>query len=111
MAVLGLTGLLAPQGVRVAPAALAFDIPVMIGAAAATLPIFFIGYRISRWEGALLLAYYCGYVLYLLPDATQHSALKTYGAATVFFILPLTVITLLTLAVREARARRKQARS
>lgn len=107
LAVLGLTSLVAPAGIGVPPAALAFDIPVMIGVAIATLPIFFTGFRIARWEGALFLAYYVAYVLYLLLDSTQHDALTTYSTAMVFFILPLTAITLLTLVVREIRAHRR----
>lgn len=107
LAVLGLSSLLAPAGVGVSPAVLAFDIPVMIGVAIATLPIFFTGFRIARWEGALFLAYYVAYVLYLLLDATQHDTLTTYSTAMVFFILPLTAITLLTLVVREIRAHRR----
>ena len=108
LVVLGLTSLLAPQGVPVAPAALAFDIPVMIAAAVATLPIFFIGHRISRWEGALLLAYYIAYMLYLVLNATQHTALGAFRTAMMFFVLPLTAFTLLILVVREMRVVRKK---
>lgn len=54
---LGLGSLLSPVGVPVAQGALTFDIPVMTAAAVATLPIFFHGYRIERWEGAVFLAY------------------------------------------------------
>lgn len=45
LAVLGLSGLISPDGINVAPSALRFDIPVMIAVAAACLPIFF--YRTS----------------------------------------------------------------
>ena len=53
LAVLGLAAIVAPQpqGVAVAPSALKFDIPVMIGVAIACLPIFFIGYRIFAVGG------------------------------------------------------------
>jgi hypothetical protein len=51
LAGLGLTALIAPGGVQVSQAALRFDIPVMIASALACLPIFYIGHRISRWEG------------------------------------------------------------
>jgi cation:H+ antiporter len=107
LAVLGLTSLVAPAGVNVAPAALAFDLPVMVAIAFATLPIFFTGFRIARWEGALFLAYYLAYVLYLLLDATQHDALTTFSTAMAFFVIPLTTITLATLALRERRAHRR----
>jgi cation:H+ antiporter len=108
LAVLGLAGIVAPQpqGVVVAPSALAFDIPVMIAVTVACLPVFFIGYRISRWEGALFLAYAAAYVLYLILDATQHAALPLFSAAMLYFVVPLTVITLLVLTVRAFRLQR-----
>jgi cation:H+ antiporter len=53
--VLGLSSIVAPDGLNVAPPVLAFDIPVMIAVALACLPIMFSGYRIARWEGFLFL--------------------------------------------------------
>jgi len=53
LAVLGLAALLVPGGVEVAPAALRFDLPVMLAVAVACLPIFFTGHLIARWRGAL----------------------------------------------------------
>ena len=47
-------------GLAVSPAALGVDLPVMIAAALACLPIFFSDYRISRPEGILFLFYYLG---------------------------------------------------
>jgi cation:H+ antiporter len=107
LAVLGLTSLIAPNGVSVPAPALAFDIPVMIAVAIACLPIFFTGFRIARWEGALFLAYYAAYVLYLILDATQHDALPLFSAAMLLFVVPLTVLTLLVLVVRERRTHRR----
>lgn len=95
LAVLGLTALVAPEGVRVATAALYFDIPVMIVVAFACLPIFFTGHRIARWEGALFLGYYGAYLAYLALDATGHGALDTFSGVMLWFVAPLTVITLL----------------
>jgi len=46
--VLGLSGLVAPAGIPVAPEVLWFDLPVMIGVAVACLPVFFTGGRIAR---------------------------------------------------------------
>ena len=40
-----------------------------------TLPIFFTGNRIERWEGWLFLFYYVAYTAYLILDAAQHDAL------------------------------------
>ncbi len=52
--------------VDVTPDAIAFDIPLMIVVSAACLPIFFTGYRISRWEGFAFLTGYVAYITYLL---------------------------------------------
>ncbi len=51
--VLGLAAWSTPAGVALSPAALSFDLPVMIAAAVACLPIFFNGHAIYRWEGGL----------------------------------------------------------
>jgi cation:H+ antiporter len=105
LSVLGLTALVAPSGVPVAPAAITFDIPVMIGVAIACLPVFFNGYRIERWEGALFLGYYVAYTAYLALNATQHDALPMFSAVMLWFVIPLTVITLVVVTVRSLRLR------
>jgi cation:H+ antiporter len=102
LAVLGLTAMSAPAGVAVAAAALRFDIPVMVAAAVACLPIFFTGHLIARWEGALFLAYYLAYTSYLLLVAIHHAALPAFGHALAFFVVPLTVITLAVATARSA---------
>lgn len=66
--VLGLSSAVAPTGTGVSPAAIAFDIPVMIAVAAMCLPICFTGNKISRKEGALLFTYYLLYVGYLATN-------------------------------------------
>jgi cation:H+ antiporter len=106
LAILGVCGLIAPNGVPVAPAALTFDIPVMTAVAVACLPIFFSGHTISRWEGSLFLAYYVAYTVYLVLSATEHAALPVYGEIMLVFVLPITVITLVLAVLRERRARR-----
>lgn len=103
LAVLGIGSLVAPEGVSVSRGALTFDIPVMIAVAVATLPIFFTGYAIARWEGAVFLLYYVAYTAYLVLDATEHHALDEFGAAIAWFVLPLTVLTLLVVSARTFR--------
>ncbi|MDP2284445.1 MAG: calcium/sodium antiporter [Pseudohongiella sp.] len=104
LAVLGLSSLIAPDGVTVADAALVFDIPVMIGVALICLPIFFTGYLISRFSGGLFLFYYIAYTAYLLMAAQQHENLHTFGLAMVWFVIPATVVMLLTMAWRYQRS-------
>ena len=103
--VLGGTAVLAPAGIAVAPAAISFDLPVMTAVAVACLPIFFTGHRIARWEGALFLGYYVAYTAYLLLAAAQHEALADFRLVMRTVVMPLTVVTLATLAWRSYRAR------
>ena len=104
-AVLGIGSLVAPAGVPVSGGALTFDIPVMTAVAVATLPIFFTGHTIARWEGAVLLGYYVGYTGYLVLDAAAHPATEALGTAVVWFVLPLTVLTLVVSLRRAVRER------
>jgi cation:H+ antiporter len=103
LVVIGLTGIVAPEGVPVAETAIQFDIPVMLAVAAACLPIFFTGHLIARWEGLLFLFYYIAYTLYLILNAFQHQALPVFTTAMIGFFLPLTGITLMVCLVRAYR--------
>jgi cation:H+ antiporter len=103
LAVLGISASVAPGDLAVAPAMLAFDIPVMVAVAVACLPVFFSGSTISRWEGLLFLGLYVAYTLYLILYATGHDALQGYSTVMGAFVLPLLAVTLVILAVRHWR--------
>jgi cation:H+ antiporter len=105
LAVLGVSAAAVPEGVAVAPAALRFDLPVMLACALACLPIFLSAHRIDRWEGALFFGYYLAYTLYLILAAAEHDALPAFSAAMLQFVLPLTAVTLLVLMVNALRVR------
>lgn len=105
MAVLGLSSASATDGIAIPASAIRFDIPVMIAVAFACFPIFFSGGRISRWEGGLLLAYYFAYTLYLFMAATEHDALPLFSASMLYFVIPITVITLTVVALSSLRRR------
>jgi cation:H+ antiporter len=102
LSVLGIAGVISGN-VVVAPAALHFDIPVMVGVAVACLPIFFTGARISRWEGALFAAYYVAYVVYLVLTARQHASVDAFGAAMLWYALPATALGLVVSAAYALR--------
>lgn len=106
MGVLGVASVLAPGGIEIPASIIRFDIPVMLAVAFACLPIFFSQGGINRKEGALLLAYYVAYTLYLVLVATKHDALTEFSAVMLYFVLPLTAITLAGIGVREMRRRR-----
>lgn len=93
--VMGSGAIVAPQGLPVPSSSISFDIPVMIAVTAASLPIFFSGYVISRWEGLLLFGYYGAYILYLLLFSVQHDLLPAYSTTMLRYILPLTALMLI----------------
>jgi cation:H+ antiporter len=105
MGVLGVSSLVAPAGLEVSPAAVRFDIPVMIAVAVMCLPVFFNGFQIQRWEGALFLFYYIAYTLYLILGATQHTSLPLLRNALLYVAIPLTVAVLLFATVDNLRRR------
>jgi cation:H+ antiporter len=107
LGVLGLTGVLAPQPIAVPAGALAFDVPVLVATAVACLPIFFNGRMIARWEGGLFLAYYVAYTAYLVLASTQAANLRVFSAAMLFFVIPLTLVTIAVVTVRNLRQSRQ----
>ena len=107
LAVLGLTSLVSPSGISVAAPALHFDLPVMLAVAIACLPIFATGREIARWEGGLFFGYYIAYTSYLVLAAMGHAALGAYEAAMLWFVLPITAVTLLVLCLRDCGPRRR----
>ena len=94
LGVLGLGGALAPGGINVPATAMDYDIPIMIAASFVCMPIVFTRYCISRWEGFLLLGYYCAYVSFLVLDATGHRALPDFTFIMSAVVIPLTVLVL-----------------
>jgi cation:H+ antiporter len=107
MGVLGIASLVAPTGIEVSAATTRFDIPVMIVVAFTCLPIFFTGGVISRQEGMLFLGYYVAYTLYLALAASHHDVLPMFSVVMLYFIIPLTMVTIIVVALREIRSRRK----
>ncbi|HSJ25545.1 MAG TPA: calcium/sodium antiporter [Longimicrobiales bacterium] len=95
LAVLGASALVAPAALRVAPAALAFDVPVMIGVAVACMPILFRTHRIGRWQGALFLGWFAAYTIHLVMHAANPPVLPAFRTVMAVLVLPLTAVTLL----------------
>ena len=112
--VLGLPALISPGGIPVSGAAVALDIPVMLAAAVALLPIAFTGFAVARWEGALFVALYVAYTGYVVLAATEHDALEGFTWTMAWFVLPLVALTLAVFTAYEIglhRGRRDPLRS
>ncbi|WP_460035822.1 calcium/sodium antiporter [Methylothermus subterraneus] len=95
LAVLGASALVSAQGLKVSEQALRFDIPVMLASAFACWPVFYKGFDISRWEGVGFVLYYFAYVGYLILAAVRPDAMPMANLTILFFVLPLTALTLL----------------
>lgn len=105
--VLGASGVVSATGINVPDSVLGFDFPIVIAVSLACLPIFFTGHSISRVEGAIFTAYYVAYVTYLVLDATNHTGSSDLGTAMIFYVGPLTLLTIGIMVGREVSRRRK----
>ena len=96
---LGLSGLVGGSGgLAMSEAILAFDAWIMLATAIVCLPVFITGREIARWEGAIFLGYYAGYVAYLILAAQDHASANLLFAAMVVFAAPLTLLMLAQVA-------------
>jgi cation:H+ antiporter len=93
--VLGLPAILFGDGIPVADAMIAIDLPLMLAAAVALLPIAFTGFKMARWEGTLFVLLYAAYTLYLVLASTNHDAAQGFTSVMLWFVLPLVVATLI----------------
>ena len=104
LGVLGASAIAAPDGVQVAEGAIAFDLPVMLAVAVACLPIFLTGHLIARWEGTVFVGYYLAYTAYLILAATEHAALNPFSRVMLWFVIPLTIVTIVASVVQARRS-------
>lgn len=104
--ILGIATMSSSTGLEVAGSALRFDLPVMVAVAVACLPIFFTGRRLDRWEGFLFLGYYVAYTVYIILANQQNASLEAFSNTMTWFVIPLTIITLGVVTMREIKLKR-----
>ncbi|NLH99701.1 MAG: calcium/sodium antiporter [Chthonomonadales bacterium] len=92
LSVLGVSSVSASGGMAIHPGALHFDVPVMVAASLACMPVFLTGARICRTEGVFMVGYYAAYVIYLVLDASGHDHLPVMSLVMGAFVVPLTLI-------------------
>lgn len=100
LAVLGITAVIAPNPLPVAASAVQVDLPVMVAVAVACLPIFANGQVLHRWEGIVFLFFYVGYLSWLVLDATDSDLRDSYGDVALYFVVPITALTLVVIGWR-----------
>ena len=94
LGVLGVSAVAAPGGLSVLDSMVGFDLPIMVAAAVACLPIWARDRTIPRWEGFLLVGWFVAYTTYLVLDATGHHARSGYTAVMLRFVVPTTAVVL-----------------
>ena len=96
-------------GIAIGGDAVELDLPIMVAAAVACLPIVFWDNTLDRWEGGVFVAYYGAYLVFLVLDATGHRASDPFALVMVAFVIPLTVLTIVVVALRQRAAGRHRA--
>jgi cation:H+ antiporter len=99
LGVLGVAGLVAPDGIVVTGQVLRFDFLVMLFVAFIILPIFYVDNKISRFEGGVLFSYYVAYTLYLVLHALNSAALPVY-TMFLYGYVALTFVVIVTNTLR-----------
>lgn len=107
LGVLGLSGLLAPDGILVSSRVLSLDFPVMVFVALICIPVFYVDDNVSRSEGMLFLSYYVLYTAYLILEASQSSILPVMTLFISFYV-PLTFIGLIMFTIRARRLKKNR---
>jgi cation:H+ antiporter len=82
---------------------------ILLIIAIASLPIYFTGNTIARWEGFVFLLYYIAYTLYLVLNASGSTDLATLTTAILYGLAPITALALVLTMVREVQMRRQVA--
>lgn len=92
LCVLGLSGLVSPEPLSAGSQLAGLDIPVMLGVSVLCLPLFFVGARLTRFEGLLFLALYVAYVWYMLALTVAADYLATLQLLIVVGLIPLVIL-------------------
>jgi cation:H+ antiporter len=105
--VLGIAGAIIPEDLPVHSSLIHFDIPFMLAATFACLPIFFTGYKISRKEGILFFSYFIIYITWIVLSSTQHELLGAFSNVMLYFVIPITLFTFMVILGRVYRTKLK----
>ena len=104
LCVAGASSMVSPEGLTVAASMMRFDLPFMLAVAVICLPIFFSGSLISRAEGACFALAYVAYTVYLILAAASHDALEAFSFVMLAFVVPIVVMRICFVALREWRS-------
>jgi cation:H+ antiporter len=101
--VLGAAGVVARGGLVVGEELRRLDLPVMVAAAVACLPVIGRGHALRRWEGFVFVGHYVLYITFLVVEALEHPFRDPIAVGATTFVIPQTIITFATLWWRHHR--------
>lgn len=104
--ILGISAMTAEGQLEINEQMIGFDLPVMVAVAAACLPIFFTGRKLDRWEGFIFLGYYVAYTIFIVLASLRHSSLEAFSNTMIWFVMPLTLLTLAIAVYGELKKRK-----
>ncbi len=105
LCVIGISSIVAPQGVIVGREFIDFHMPLMLAVSVACLPIFLSGLGVNRLEGLGMITYYLAYIASLVYLAVNNLGVPT-SQSLVGFLAPL-AMAMLFIAVL-SRHKKKQ---
>lgn len=91
LGILGLAAIVTPGGLNVEPSTIAVDLPVMLGVALISYPVFLTRSSIDRWEGALFMICYVAYTAYLILAASHSAHLGSFVSFVTWGLIPAAV--------------------
>lgn len=107
--VLGLSSVVAPEGIAVSQEAIDFDMLVMLAVALVTVPVFLYGYGVGRIGGVFFLGFYGAYLAYLILEAVGSAVFPGYRDVMVQYVAPAVGLVLLGVLVAAMRQRKNPA--
>ncbi len=105
LAVLGVSGLFIQGPIPVQDVLIRFDIPLLIVISILCVPIFYTGYRITRWEGGIFLFFYGSYLYYLYLSGTGHHLLELFTFLMSRWIIPMIILIIVIVTIFEWKKR------
>nr|WP_238486296.1 calcium/sodium antiporter [Motilimonas eburnea] len=103
LAVLGVAGVIAPEGLAANAQLVSLDLPIMLGVALLCAPLFFTGATLSRAEGATFFLLYLLYTSYLIGVALSLNYTASLANMTLYGVLPVTLALVLFSLQRDLR--------
>jgi cation:H+ antiporter len=110
LAILGVAPI-ASNGLIVSPQLLQVDIPVMVAAALACLPLFIVGLKFGRREALLFLLSYMCYALWLVLSAGDKALLASYERGLFLVAFPAAALSAFWIIIAKYRAGANESKS